>query len=292
VPIGEGLTDVKIVRVSAGLSVLKYVSAEEAVVPPVVRVAPGNTDRPVNLIPAPGEAKDVLRAPGTAVVVVAEAESELTVTISRHSRSRSAEIELHLELLAPAVSSHIPPRRGQDRRMDASLAAADRMLVVGHLARRGDVTVESGEWLGGPEFPAPIEGVEIRWPGIPAGLELEYSVIVGGNTLRKLPPCKVNQFAGTKGRAAPIVGLTVALRGNVAGSYRIKADCLFLGEQVINQSGQRVSLAGPTGREPLVGLRLWIETMPGFRPDEASSSVPAGGLRVFRGRTPARPKRN
>jgi hypothetical protein len=275
----EGETETKTVRVSAGLSVLKYISAKESVAPPSVRLSWRNAGGRANFIAAPGQTKDVLRAPGTALVLVAEAESELTIRIVRDAESKSAEIELQLELLTPAKSSHRPEKHGE---------AASGILVVGHLARRGDVIVENGEWLGGPEFPAPIEGIEIRWPEIPADLELEYSVIVGGNTLRKLRPCKVNEFAGTKGRAAPIVGLTMAFRGKMAQSYRLKADCVFLGEQMISQSGQKMDLAGPTGREPLVGLRLAIEAMGDFKSDDDSSVVPASGLRVFRGRTPAR----
>jgi hypothetical protein len=275
----DGETETKIVRVSAGLSVLKYISAQETVAPPMVRVSARDRGARVNFIAAPGQKKDVLAAPGTALVLVADAESELTIRIVRDAKSKSAEIELHLELLTPAKSSHIPEKYGD---------AASRISVVGHLARRGDVIVESGEWLGGPEFPAPIEGIEIRWPEIPAGLELEYSAIVGSNTLRKLRPCKVNEFAGTKGRAAPVVGLTIALGGKMAERYRLNADCIFLGEQMMNRSGQELNLAGPTGREPLVGLRLSIETIRGFKSDEASPVVPASGLRVFRGRTSAR----
>jgi hypothetical protein len=274
----EGETETKTVRVSAGLSVLKYISAQESVAPPLVRVSWRNARGRANFIAAPGQTKDVLRAPGTALVLVAEVESELTIRIVRDAVSKSAEIELQLELLTPAKSSHVPEKHGE----------ASGILVVGHLARRGDVIVENGEWLGGPEFPAPIEGIEIRWPEIPAGLELKYSVIVGGNTLRKLRPCKVNEFSGTKGRAAPIVGLTIALGGKMAQSYRLKADCIFLGEQMTNQSGQKLSLAGPTGKEPLLGLRLAIEALGDFKSDEDSSVVPASGLRVFRGRTPAR----
>jgi hypothetical protein len=156
--------------------------------------------------------------------------------------------------------------------------------VLGHLARRGDVLVEIGEWLGGPEFPTPIEGVEIRWPGMPDGLDLDYTVTVGGNAMRKLQRCKVNEFAGTRGHAAPIVGLAIALRGDLASAHQVKVECFFLGEQMISKSGQKVILSGPTGREPLVGLRLWMETMPGFRANDIRSEVVAGGLRLFRDR--------
>jgi hypothetical protein len=224
----------------------------------------------------------VLRGPGGAVVLVADDDIELTITVVRHSASNSAAIELHLEPLAPAALSQVTEvPRGRDR-VEAPVPEG-RMSVLGHLARRGDVLVASGEWLGGPEFPTRIEGVEIRWPGMPRGLSLEYSVIVAGNPLRKLRPCGVNEFAGTRGRATPIVQLTVALRGEIVNRYQVRAECLFLGGQMISESGSVITLTGPTGREPLVGLRLWIEMTPelGFR-EAAPSNRVSSGPRVFR----------
>jgi hypothetical protein len=285
----EERADVEVVSVAAGLSVLRYISAEDAAAPPTVRVAPRSNGRRLNLVSVPGEAEHVLRAPGTVIVLVAEAETELAVTITRQPRSRSAAVNLHLELLAGAMSSPAARDEGGGD-VGTSRPQPSRISVVGHVARRGDVLVASGEWLGGPEFPIRIEGLEIRWPDMPGDLQLEYSVVIGGRTLRKLPFCRVSEFVGTKGRAAPIVGLTMVLRGETASSYCIKADCLFLGAPMISESGQIITLSGPTGREPLVGLRLWIETAPGYRTTEDSSPFPTGGRRVLPGSSPARQK--
>ena len=89
--------------------------------------------------------------------------------------------------------------------------------------------VTSGEWLGGPELPARIEGLEIRWPNMPGDIQLEYSVVIAGNIPIRLPDCRVSEFAGTKGRSAALVGLKMVLRGFGANSFRIRADCVFLG---------------------------------------------------------------
>jgi hypothetical protein len=265
----EEQANIEVVSVSAGLSVLRYISAEDAATPPTVRVAPRSAGRRLDFIPVPGEAEHVLRAPGAAIVLVAEAKTELTITIIRQPRSRSATVDLHLELLSAALSdalsSDVQGARGEGSDVGACLRQPSRVSVLGHVARRGDVLVRSGEWLGGPEFPARIEGLEIRWPDMPRDLQLEYSVVIGGSTLRKLPACRVSEFTGTRGRAAPIVGLIIGLSGEIASSYRIKADCMFLGGQMISESGQKLILSGPTGREPLVGLRLWIESAPGLR---------------------------
>ena len=277
--INENQTEIEVLRVAAGLSVLRYVSAGEAVRPPTIHVTPRAVGQ-LDLVPTPGEPKNVLRAPGAAIVLVNEAEAELALTIIRHPESKSVAIELHLELLAPAKLSRALEEQSQDNRIESSSSTPSRMVLIGHLARRGDVLIDSGEWLGGPELPARIEGMEIRWPGMPLGLELEYAVTIDADGLHRLPPCKVNEFAGTRGRAIPIVGLALSLRGDKANSYRLKADCLFLGGQIISEFGRQMVLSGPTGREPLVGLRLWIEAATGSGLRQRSSTE-AGRARIF-----------
>ena len=219
--IGVGHPTVKVMRVSPGLSVLRYISAEDGVMPPAVRVAPKTLGGGLEFIPAPGAEADLLRSPGTAIVLVTETEIDLAITVIPHPQSNSTAVELHLELLSSSASSNVRDEHGQKR--DVASLLSGQISLLGHVARRGDVLVQTGEWLGGPEFPARIEGLEIRWPRMPPGFELEYSVIVGGKTPRKLPTCRVNEFAGTKGRASPIVGLTIALRGEHANSHEREA---------------------------------------------------------------------
>ena len=230
---GIGHPTVKLMRVSPGLSVLRYISAEDAVMPPAVRVAPKTVGGRLEFIPAPGEEADLLRLPGTAIVLVAETEIDLAITVIPHPGSNSTITELHLELLASSASSNVLERYGD--KADVESVLPGQISLLGHVARRGDVLIESGEWLGGPELPARIEGIEIRWPGMPRGLELEYAVTIDADDLHRLPPCKVNEFAGTRGRAVPIVGLALSVRGDIADSYRLKADCLFLGGQMISE---------------------------------------------------------
>ena len=88
-------------------------------------------------------------------MLVAEAETELAITIIRQPRSRSATVDLHLELLSAALSSDVREARGEGSDVGACLRHPSRVSVLGHVARRGDVLVASGEWLGGPEFPGP-----------------------------------------------------------------------------------------------------------------------------------------
>jgi hypothetical protein len=55
------------------------------------------------------------------------------------------------------------------------------------------------------------------------------------------------------------VGATLDIAGPSAGGYQLVADAMFLGAPQMRVAGQHVVLSGPTGREPMVGLRLAIE---------------------------------
>ena len=107
----EERANIEVISVAAGLSVLRYVSAEDTAVPPTVRVASRSAGGRLDFIPVPGEAEHVLRAPGAAIVLAAEAESELAVTIIREPQARPAAVNLHLEHLAGAMSSHMREAR-------------------------------------------------------------------------------------------------------------------------------------------------------------------------------------
>jgi hypothetical protein len=66
------------------------------------------------------------------------------------------------------------------------------------------------------------------------------------------------------------------------------AEAVFLGSPVTRGRGEKLTLAGPTGREPLVGIRLAIETIAvtsqskSEQPPAPRPNPPAGRVRVFR----------
>jgi hypothetical protein len=71
----------------------------------------------------------------------------------------------------------------------------------------------------------------------------------------------VGSFAGTRGRAMPLTGIVLELSGPDASHYQLEVEALFLGSPIKRAVGQRVLLSGPTGREPLVGLRLALAVL-------------------------------
>ena len=96
-------------------------------------------------------------------------------------------------------------------------------------------------------------------------------------------------FAGTRGRALALTGVVLEMSGNT--ELQFSAEAIFLSAPTLRAFGRRVVLSGPTGREPLVGLRIAVERIASFGAPEdiarpAASHIPAGSgrVRVFRSR--------
>jgi hypothetical protein len=179
------------------------------------------------------------------------------------------------------------------------------LRLLGHLAGRGDTMVGLGEWLGGPMAPTRIEGISIEWPGRPLNFKLRHAVRVGGTGEPKVTDfVEVGTYSGTRGRALPLVGASLEVSGPAASGYEITASALFLGSPQMRVTGQRVVVSGPTGREPLVGLRLQIAapkmtlqpaaatpiaalTPPPIHASDGIERSNKGRVRVFRSRAAA-----
>jgi hypothetical protein len=121
--------------------------------------------------------------------------------------------------------------------------------------------VKANEWIAGPTAPSRIEGIAIEWPDKPHDIEMHYAVKTAKPEAASGRPVRPGAFAGTRGKAMPIVSLMLELSGPAAGALQFVVDALFLGAPTLRMTGRRVIAAGPTGREPLVGLRLALENM-------------------------------
>jgi hypothetical protein len=244
----------RIVSASPGVYILRYTSTASSQGAPSARVAAlATADQAVNIVAAPGMRDATLRGPGDYILVRVERSTRLEMVLTPHRAGGSLDAQFELELIAPPVTW-----REERLLTDLSDESETAIDVLAHVARRGDVNVASGQWVCGPDAPAPIEGIEVRWPGRPPAVSLAYSVIIG-QARRSLPECMEGEFAGTRGQATPVVGLRIRLHGPGASQFEIHAEALFRGSRIALERGRDVELSGPTGREPLVGLRLSIE---------------------------------
>jgi hypothetical protein len=297
--------------VPRGLFVLRYATSADGLDAPEIDISVEPAG-PLVLMTQAGLADSVvLGAPGQAVPVCAREAGHLRLATRPQAGQGPREANVVLE---PLLQSSREEALAQGA-LNAAPAPAKAIGVdvLAHVARRGDVLVTGGEWVCGPAFPMAIEGLELRLADAAAGLGIMTSATVNAGGRKRLPPAPLGAFVGTRGRAAPLVGVSFALAGPLAAGCRLLCEALFLGSAVVRRSGRSVELSGPTGFEPLVGLRLAIEcgvddggvialpTRPqapavAASPAEAQAQAQAprgeaagGRVRVFRAAAKARP---
>jgi len=289
-----------------GLFLIRYDSAEDPGQPPKVGVTvDAAVAGHVEFLLPPGVDEPVMWSPGGSLVLRILAPTRVIVEVTPRSPGGS---------VAARIQSSQLSTDPQGLAWSDQVATVDLSdcRVLGHLAGRGDTLVSLGEWLGGPVTPTRIEGISINWPGRPANFNLRHAVRVGGAREPKVTDfVELGAYSGTRGRALPLVGASFEVFGPAASGYEITADALFLGSPQMRVTGPRVVISGPTGREPLVGLRMQISapqkaTSPALAPAAPASqpvvaASPAAGpdadgmersnkgrVRVFRSRTAAK----
>jgi hypothetical protein len=255
----------KSLKFERGLFLIKYESADDETHPPRILIEPQPGAEGLEFILPPGASDAVLWSPGASMVIRAmkEGHVEVSVAPARRNGSQAARVQL------------VPLSTDPDGLAELSATAAALDLssfkVLAHVAGIGDLVVGPDEWAAGPKAPSRIEGIALQWPNRPRTIDLRYAVRVGGQK----PETKnavAGQFAGTRGRALPLVGATLEISGAESGAHQLKVDALFLGSPRMTVAGRRVVLAGPTGREPLVGLRVRLEPVDGATAYEAFAS--------------------
>ena len=264
-------TQQKMVDLGKGLFCIQYEDAEDQASPPKVVVKPAlGHERSVELLLHPDAHDSTLWGPGSSLVVRTTSAAKLQVEVVplRPNGSRAASVRVE------PLTQGAPPRAGfgtsAGSEFDFESAAFDGLRVLGHVAGIGDVSVNANEWIAGPTAPSRVEGISIYWPNRPRGLDVRYAVKTAAQTgVAKM--VELETFAGTRGRALPVTGFVIELSGPASGTAQIIAEAAFLSAPILRAIGQRVVLTGPTGREPLVGLRLLIQSSVA-----AAAQAPAG----------------
>ena len=278
----------KVVDLDRGLFCIQYQSADDEASPPkvVVSPAPGH-EREVELFLHPDADQAVLWRPGSSLIVRTNAAAQLHVQVVPllHNGSKAAAVKFE------PLTQGKPVYRARGE-WDSATDDASGVRLLGHVAGIGDVLVGPNEWIAGPTAPSRIEGIAIQWPQKPGDVDLRYAV---KSAAQPGTPKMVDLqgFAGTRQRALPITGIVLEMSGPGASHYQLWAEALFLSSPTLRAIGQRVVLSGPTGREPLVGLRIAIQSteiseQPNLSAQPASvvskTSSPRGKVRVFRSR--------
>ena len=286
------------VEVGRGLFLIRYAAAEDAAHPPRITVSSAS-DAKIEFHLHPDHREPVLWQPGSCLIVEALAPAKFYVAVSpvqNYSAAATVKVEPLTQGTASTFETQPTRQSAVPTKARESSVNLSSLRILGHLAGRGDVRVERNEWLGGPATPSRLEGIAIEWPDKPSGLDIRYAI----KTAKPLPESGrkigVGSFAGTRGRSMPIVSLMLELGGPRAADFQLSAEAIFLGSPAKQYNGKRVLASGPTGREPLVGLRLGL-TSPLAKASPPKASQPkasgrksprsSGGVRVFRSRAKA-----
>lgn len=246
--------------VPAGFVMLSYLADAGA---PSVHIASAETGSVTFLTGASSaEAGIVLAAGAPALALHSALGGRLVVSLRGEIAGAEATARFSVEALvrdAPKpVAAQDDPEAPDQRE---ATAVTVPMSILAHVSRRGDIIVEGGDWVCGPDLPMPIEGLELRLGHALPGLEILTSAIVNLRGHKVTAPHPLGSFAGTRGRSSPLLGVTFALGGPLADQYVLRGEALFLGAAIVVRAGQRISLSGQAG-EALLGLRLSLERLP------------------------------
>lgn len=285
----DGLEHQKSVDLDRGLFLVNYKSAEDSVAPPKVSLsAVEGHERTLEFILHPDATEPSLWQPNSALVVRTDAPARLQIEVvpTRAGGSRAATVSI--EPIQPGELAMANRRMEQTGGKPGTLTT-DAFKLRGHVAGIGDVLVGPNAWIAGPAAPSRIEGLALEWPDKPADLNIRYAVQLANAQAGSARMVPLGTFAGTRGRALPLTGVVLEMDGNT--ELQFSAEAIFLSAPTLRAIGRRVVLSGPTGREPLVGLRVAVERIASFAaseqiaPPAASQTPPTSGrVRVFRSR--------
>jgi hypothetical protein len=280
----DGLEHQKTVDLDRGLFLVNYKSAEDSNAPPKVALSAVDGRERIEFILHPDATEPTLSRPNSALVVRAHAPARLQVQIvpARAGGSRAATISIE-----PIQSGQLAPIARGIEHNSASVAElnSDTFKLLAHVAGIGDVVAGPNGWIAGPSAPSRIEGLALEWPDKPADLDIRYAVELANAQAGSARMVPLGTFAGTRGRALALTSVMLQMDGNP--DLQFSAEAIFLSAPSLRAIGRRVVLSGPTGREPLVGLRVSVERIASIvAPDQSARPAPApatsGRVRVFR----------
>jgi hypothetical protein len=156
--------------------------------------------------------------------------------------------------------------------------ATDALEILAHVARLGDISVPAGEWIAGPDSPARIEGLSLKWRGGSGHPDLKYAVRTGGRNSTLIWGNGDGSFVGTRGQARPLTEVRFEIGGSEAENSELVVEALFQGASPVRAEGRKIRLTGPSGQEALVGLR--IEVVDAAAPDEVSVVTSGRGVKA------------
>ena len=288
------LAQQKTIDLARGLFLVRYHGADDKMSPPVVRIHAdrANADN-CTIITAPDATDGTLYSPESGLVVSVSRPTRLIVEVTAQRPGGSTAANVKIE---PLTQGQRPNRPSMP--IIGAPAYGDRrdLQVMAHVAGVGDVTEAVNAWIAGPMAPARVEGICLYWPSKPHDVDIRYAVKFARPQRGDNQFVPLGTFAGTRGRALPITGVALEATGPGANHHAFSVEAIFLGAPAMRVTGQRINLSGPSGREPLVGIKINLEevnaqpaSVAAVRTANTATTPPRSGgrVRVFRSRQSA-----
>jgi hypothetical protein len=276
----RNIAQTKVVQLDRGLFVFRYVASATELAPTINVACEHGSERDAVLISAPGYPVGALLRPGDALVVQAQKSARLSVQVRPSVPNGSLEADVSIERLGQSAEQEEDIARTEWSEASQS-EGTNELDILAHVARLGDISVPAGEWIAGPERPARIEGLSLKWRGPPPNLELKYAVRVGGRSSSLMWGNGDGSFVGTRGQARPLTEIRFELGGPAAENNELVIEALFQGATPIRAEGRNIRLTGPTGQEALLGLRVELADV--SAQDEISAVTSASPARAASG---------
>lgn len=254
--------------IEPGLWIIRYFDCGGATAPPAVMLNPAPIGKgSLDFFPGEGVTRNTLTKPGDCIIARVKGEAASLLVSELHPKGQQAQVKLRIDKVdtsfaGSAVKAPVSQRATQPLATAlnqlnnvAAAASAERSLaikLVGHIERRGDVVVHN-DWLGSPASTQRIEGFAISCEGLPEGVSLGYSC--RSNQQGAPQVALAGNFVGTRRQAKPITAVAFNLGGSKSADFMLAGQVAFAGQAPLAIVGGK-ELRGPSGQEPLVGLRL------------------------------------
>jgi len=273
------------IAVNRGLFLVRYAAAEDNVRPPIVTLAPASApSENFDFLLHPDHHEAVLWQPDSCLIMRTFEPGNLSVEVKASYDGGSAAATVRIEPLTQGRSPVTAKTANTSK-----APRLDSFRILGHVTGLGDQEVSADHWLAGPSAPSRIEGISIKWPDKPPDLDIRYAVKTAKPQPTSGIAVGVGAFSGTRGKTMPIVALFLEMSGSGGENLQFVADALFLGAPTKRIIGKRIVVSGPTGREPLVGLRISVSIAAAKQKAPAKTSKDQSGeptdeIRVFHNR--------
>lgn len=226
----------------------------------------------VDFFPSEGVTRNTLNSSGDCVIARVKGAASSVLIVEYHpTNAETGSIQLQIERIETSPQSHrTQAATAIDTQLPSEQQSCSTVLPVtllGHIERRGDITVHEGKWLGDPQGNQRIEGFSAACDSLPEGVILAYSC----RSAKDSAPHTglAGQFVGTRSQALPITAAGFTLSGPKAADFVLEGQLVFAGQMPIALlPGKEHS--GPTGHEQLVALRLTIRSKAAQTPPPAS----------------------